>query len=253
MGDRLSEAYEAAALEVSGPKILLIMNVLPDIGGFMSQQADAANTAIMLWFHAGCQRRGVTHPCVMSKRLALISSLILAFTLTGQSAESPAKDGGWSEAVNGLRARLVFEEVPVFHGTRVPKVYLELHNASGTMGFDFDAGKSIRFDLRSSDGKPGPKPAYSVVDGFRSKPFRSTIPYDGTLKFPITWSGYGIPRDGGTALGFEGAFWVIPASDKSQYFLSATLEVPQTQGDLNGVYRWHGTIKIPPVIVMAGK
>jgi hypothetical protein len=189
----------------------------------------------------------------MRKRLALISLLIFAFVLTGQSAELPTKDGGWSEAVNGLRARLVFGEVHVLNGTRLPEVYLELHNTSGMMEFDFDAGKSIRFDLRSSDGKPGPKPAGFVVDGIISGPFHITIPYNGTLKFPLTWSGYGIPRDGGTALGFEGAFWVIPASDKSKYFLSATLEVPQTQPDLKGAYRWHGTIKIPPVIVPVGK
>jgi hypothetical protein len=230
------------------------MNVLPGIGGFMSKQA---NTAITLWLHAGYQRRGVTDPCVMCKRLALITSLIFAFVITGQSAESPAKDGGWSESVNGLRARLVFGEERVLYGTRIPEVCLELQNASdigNPMEFDFDASKFIRFDLRSSDDKPGPKPAgIADADGFILEPFHITIPQGGTLKFPITWRGYGIPREGGTALGFEGAFWVIPASDKSKYFLSATLEVPQTQRDPNRARRWHGTIKIPPVIVLAGK
>jgi hypothetical protein len=191
----------------------------------------------------------------MKMKTALQILGIVVAMLSSQAAEPLAKDD-WSETVGGLRARLVFGEGHVFNGTRLPEVYLELHNASDVgnpMEFDFDAGKSIHFDLRGADSKPGPKPALTDADGFVFGPFHITIPHDGTLKFPVTWSGYGIPREGGTALGFQDAFWIIPVSDKSEYFLSAALEVPETPRNPDGAPRWHGTIKIPPVRVPAKK
>ena len=177
--------------------------------------------------------------------------LIFAAVLSGRADDSLAKND-WSEAVNGLRARLVFGDGKDFNGTRIAEVYLELHNGTDVgdpMEFDFDADKTLHFDLRSADGKPGPKPAGMEVDGFVFGPFHLTIPRDGTLRFPVTWSGYGIPRGAGTALGFMHGFWIIPADDPSDYFLSATFVVPESIQERSRPRCWHGTIKIPAVKV----
>jgi hypothetical protein len=181
--------------------------------------------------------------------------LIMAAVFSSRAADSPTKDG-WSETVNGLRARLAFEEGHIFNGTHVPEVYLELHNASDVgnpMEFDFDAGKFLHLDLRSSNDKPGPKPDRDIIDGFVFGSFHVTLPRDGTLKFPIIWNGHAIPRNAGTALPFENAFWIIPANDPNEYSLSAALEVPETPRKPTGLQSWHGIIKIPAVKVPVKK
>ena len=168
----------------------------------------------------------------------------------GRGAE-PAANDGWSETVGGLRTRLVFGEGRTISGTRLPEVYLELHNASDSgnpMEFDFNGQKSLQFELRTADGKPAAKPAVTVVDGTVSGPFHIAVPRDGTLRFPVTWiGGYSTRPDSGTQLCFETAFWEIPRADQSDYFLSATLEIPQTPSDPKKVEAWHGSIKIPAV------
>ena len=179
-----------------------------------------------------------------------LSVLVLLGALFASRADEPAAKDGWSETVNGLRARLIFGEGTVVSGTRLPEVYIELHNASDVgnpMEFDFSAGKSLRFELRTADGKPAPKPSAMTMDGFVIGPFQITLPRDGTLKFPVTWHGYGITPNFGTMLCFESAFWEIPRTDQTAYFLSAILEVPETPRDPRKAARWHGTLKLPPV------
>lgn len=181
-------------------------------------------------------------------KATLQALLIVAVVFSSRAADSPATDG-WSETVNGLRARIVFGKGHVSNGTRVPEVYLELYNATDVgnpMEFDFDLRKSLHFDLRTAEGKPAPLPLLGA-DGFIFGTFHITLPRDGTLKFPVTWYGHLIPRDGGTAFGFEGAFWVIPASDANDYFLSVTLDISEASRDSEKPYCWHGTIKIPSV------
>ena len=180
---------------------------------------------------------------------AILVFLFFVAPLVSQGGE-PAANDGWSETVRGLRARLVFGEGRVAFGTRLPEVYLELHNASDVgnpMEFDFSGQKSLQFELRTTDGKPAAKPTIMFVDGFVLGPFHITLPRDGTLRFPVTWSGYSVPPDFGTMLSFETAVWEIPRADKADYFLSATLEIPQTPRDPKNMEAWHGTIKIPAV------
>lgn len=192
-------------------------------------------------------RRWFRSPPSMKQAISVL--LLLAALLTSRAGEPAAKDG-WSETINGLRARLVFGEGTVVSGTRIPKVYIELYNASDVANpieFEFSAGGSLQFALRTLDDKPAPKPSGMVVDGFVLRPFQIMIPRDGTLKFPVTWHGYGIKPNFGTLLCFESAFWEIPNADQTLYLLSATLEVPETPREPRKTPRWHGTIKLPPV------
>lgn len=113
------------------------------------------------------------------------------------------------------------------------------------MEFDFDEEKSLRFELRAADGKPAQKPGAMVVDGFVFGPFRLTLPMGSTLRFPVTWHGYGIRSGLGAALCLHSAFWEISSTDRNDYFLSATLNIPQTPREENKTWAWYGTIKIP--------
>jgi len=191
-----------------------------------------------------------TTPLQIPRLMIAAATLLSAgFSFAADPSGFPVKDG-WSEPVGGLQARLVLANGRVVNGTRLPEVYLELHNASDVgnpMEFNFDPGKSIHFDLSGAGGKPGPKPAGFDIDGFVFGPFHITLPRDGTLRLPITWGGYGVPRDGGTMLGFEGACWLIPPGDQGGYLLSATIEVPETPRDPERTPRWHGTLKLPAV------
>jgi hypothetical protein len=166
--------------------------------------------------------------------------------LSGFTAE-PGKDEGWSPTVNGLRARLSFGLGTMFDGTRLPDVFLELENVS-KVGIPvllmFDPAKSIRFDFRTKDVKAAPIPPSIPIGGRVFDEMALVIPQGGALRFPVTWDGYGVPRDAGTMFGFQGGrVWVMSNTDQTDYFLSAVLEVPPSVG--GGPVKWAGKLEIP--------
>ena len=185
----------------------------------------------------------------------LFSLAILAFAVTVRAEVAPRKDG-WSEASNGLRARLVLGEPHIQSGQAIPEVYLELHNVSERgllMEFEYIARKSVRFELQSSDGKPAPKPA-AIGPGNRCHDrLRVQLPMDGTLRFPVTCHSIGTLAKSSTVLQLDpdGAVWEIPATDSQVYFLSGTLEVPKSPHGIGSAswpnWLWDGRIKIPAV------
>ena len=68
-------------------------------------------------------------------------------------------DAGWSEAVNGLQARLVLVEKEALHGHRWLVPYLELRNVrdlANTMEVDCSSNR-LKVELVDKDGKPSPK------------------------------------------------------------------------------------------------
>jgi hypothetical protein len=181
------------------------------------------------------------------KQAVLVSLFWFAFRPI--QAEVPSKEDGWSAAVNGLRARITFGEVRTSSGSRLPEVFVELHNTTDILGvleFDLDVGKAFRYELATADGKPAPRPIDISMDGHVAGPFRVAIPMRGTLKFPVSWSGYGIRPNYGTIFSLQFGLWEIPADDPNDYLLSATLTVARAEDDRLD-RRWHGTIKIPGV------
>ena len=182
---------------------------------------------------------------------------LLAFASVAAQEDIKGKDG-WSEPVKGLQARVTFGEGELFHGTRIARVYLELHNTTnnvGALAFDFDWRNSIHLEMHTADGKPAPTgPGFfgGMVTGV---PTRLAIPFDGTLKFALDYKGYGVNPDSGTFFGFhpvsDTPVWLIPKGDSHEYFLDVTLAIPHDKNG-NGVL-WEGTIKLPTVKVPVEK
>src|SRR3954471_12211503 len=131
--------------------------------------------------------------------------------------------GAWSNTVNGLRGRLLAAPGEVFEGTRMVDVYLELRNVSDVgnpMDVYFDQFRSITSSVADAEGKALKQPpnAASIAS---PGPFWLSIPWDGTLRFRLSVSGYGIYKNSGTDIPMNSGNWVIAPGDKKQYFLQA--------------------------------
>ena len=189
---------------------------------------------------------------------------LLAVLLPGQmlvANDAPSKDG-WSEPVNGLRARLVSGERHTQTGAKLSEVYLELHNVSDRgmlMEFDYNASKSVHFELQTADGKRAPK-AIALNGGNRCHDtLRVQLPIDGSLRFPVSCHSAmaGAKSSRILQLDPEDAIWEISVNDTQEYFLSGTLEVPKLSHEVRMAswpnWRWDGAVKIPAVRIPGKK
>jgi len=177
-------------------------------------------------------------------------ALFVAFTAIATAANADQK-GAWSEAVNGVRARLVIGFDPDFAGTEMATVHLEIQNVS-----DVADPKEIWFDpdrcfvgwqLRDETGKAVPRPGAMVASIITMGPYWITLPYDSTLRLRISVSGYGIRPDGGIALQLPGAFWQVPRRADGRYELSVKFVGSAPKDDARRA--WHGTLVLPSVRV----
>ena len=194
-------------------------------------------------------------PQTMKRPLFILA--ILAATLA-ESADTLPATGGWSETVSGLQARLLLGKRHTPSGSDIPEVYLELHNVSDRgllLVFDYVAQTSVRFELKSADGKPVPRPLGGAGGNRCHDKMQVQLPMDGTLRFPVSCHSALPSTKGSTVLQLdpEEAIWEIPATNSQAYFLSGTLEVAQPAPEVNTAtwpnWRWHGTIKIPSISV----
>jgi hypothetical protein len=179
-----------------------------------------------------------------------VTSLFLAFfygfCFAGSVIE-PISVGEWSEPTNGLRARLLFAEDPKEFGTRMGVIYLEFQNVSmGVTKSIFYPSEPLTFELRDSVGKI--KPSGGVFfDGPAKDPEWLVLPLDSTLRFRVTRSGFGIPKDGGLFIGGASMqCWVIIPSETNDCHLSGMLKVTAPK-DAAPYSPWAGTLKLPPV------
>jgi hypothetical protein len=182
--------------------------------------------------------------------------LALLAVAAATGAELSSVKDGWSETVNGLRARLVSGERCIPSGEKIPELYLELHNVSDRgllLEFDYNARTSVRFELKSANGKPVPK--YSGVAGSGNRchdKLHVQLPMDGKLRFPVSCHSIMTSTNFTTIqLDPDAATWVIPATDSQTYLLSGILEVPEPSPEMEKAswpnWRWYGTIMVPPV------
>ena len=161
---------------------------------------------------------------------------------------------GWSEAVNGLQARLVLKRNEVFNGTPIISTYLELRNVSdlGKPMAPFDGNVEQEFEVIDADGRtalppPGPNAYFGYIGGLHTD---LVIPYHGTLSFDISSHGAGVPANmaGMIDVGLFST-WFFEDTDEV-YRLKSTIEDPETKPADDGPnWQWHGRIEIPAVVV----
>ena len=176
--------------------------------------------------------------------LAMFSALLLvAADITPTPLPAPVSDG-WSETVNGLRARLSLER-----DQKSPflKVFIEFQNTSDVAGI-----RKIRFDpktieVRVADAAKTPlAKANGEYDGTSPTWEPLLLPFEGTIRFRISFLGLGYrPETDRTIIDLGPSMsWVIP--DDKDYFISATLTIPKRAGD-HPHSDWSGTLTLPTI------
>ena len=164
---------------------------------------------------------------------------MIAFLAQARASEAP---DGWSEAVNGLRARLSLERDPKSPFLRV---FIALQNTSDVAGI-----RKIRFNpqtivLRVADAAKTPlAKANGEYDGMSPTWEPLLLPFDGTIRFRISFPGLGYrPETDRTIIDLGPSMsWVIP--DDKEYFVSGTLTIPKMEGDPHHS-DWSGKLTLP--------
>ncbi len=155
--------------------------------------------------------------------------------------------GDWSETVNGLRGRLVISGEGRWIGNvRETVVYLELQNAlniNGPMEIFYNTVNPLESEVLDSSGKPPPPTPPCALSIQMPSPYWIVIPYDSTLRFRVSTSGYTFAsKQGGVSVGL-GGIWLIPAESRDDYFLSATFAVSPPQGTQH-LLAWKGVLRL---------
>jgi len=195
----------------------------------------------------------------------LAGILIWALGGSGQAADPPKvlATGDWSKPVadsrgRAVRGRLVLCEKVVGDDRREVAVYVELQDASdsvgGTVQLFCDFGRTdfrpeykggLRCELRDKDKRPV-KPAPSAFSGGVPQSEWVALPSDATIR--LRASPFGIHRPKAMALAPDAStLWVIGDDDANEYSLSGTFTVdpaadrkPPGEGHV-----WRGTIDLP--------
>ncbi len=180
----------------------------------------------------------------MIRFFAVIAIVVVAsFQLYAQDEEI----GEWSETVNGIKGRLITGYDSDFNGTKMLAVYLELRNVSNrSWEIYFDLDKSIESNVVDGVNKPvaeHPAPA-SIMAG---TPPWLVLPFDSALRFRVSVSGYGVPKNGGTNVQMMSGNWVIKPSEEKRYSIEATFRSAPRKMDIGR--SWQGEIELPKVLI----
>ncbi len=157
-------------------------------------------------------------------------------------------NGGWSEAVNGLQARLLLVEKEPLHGHRWLVPYLELRNVRDLMNaMEVDCRRDrLKIELVDQDGKPlrsgrlirsGPHVGLGML----------TLPVDSSCRVSLECRNFGL---GGAAMvATDSGAWEITKEEQGNVFLRATLT-----GDKGKPERktWNGELRTPLIPVTWG-
>src|SRR5262249_22104329 len=130
----------------------------------------------------------------------------------------------WSEAVNGLQARLELVEGEKINGTRRLMPYLELRNVrdlGNQMEVNCD-NRHLKLELVDANGSPlrdrrspprsGPTHELNVI----------VLPFDSSIRLNLDCRSWGVPKDAVMVAADSGA-WVIQENEKGKVYLRATL------------------------------
>jgi hypothetical protein len=184
----------------------------------------------------------------MKRILLVVVALTLCFCVTAQTALTPDDGASWSEAVNGLQARLSFTR----RGNWI-RTYLELRrdpidNRGAVLEVPFRFN-SIQFEVIDEQGKqmelshPGVGEAFADFGMLR-------LPLDSSMRVNIT--GHRPPTSTETRAAKEtralldltpGLAWEFRPGDKHSCYLRSRLSIEKTD-DPNRM-RWSGAIELP--------
>jgi hypothetical protein len=200
----------------------------------------------------------------------LAGILVLALGGAAQAADPPKviAAGDWSKPVadsrgRAVRGRLVLCEKVVSADRREVRVYVELQDASdsvgGTLQLFCDFGRTdfrpeykggLRCELRDKDKRPV-KPTSFPFSGAIPNSEWVMLPSDATIR--LRASPFGIHRLKAMAIAPDvSTLWVIGDGDGNEYFLSGTFTIdpdadrkPISEGHV-----WRGTIDLPAVRIV---
>jgi hypothetical protein len=153
----------------------------------------------------------------MMKALALVPVLASAPAAVASDEKTVLATGDWSEAVNGVRGRLIVARGRAKGEAQVREslVYVELENVgnthSGQVSVHFDAD-ALKCELTDSAGKAV---SQAPVFGSGGRPGKTwvTIPFDSSVRRRANPYGHGIAE--GLLILLNGAAWHI--TDEAEY------------------------------------
>jgi HEAT repeat protein len=189
-------------------------------------------------------------PQSQARRLvAYVIAVLMSISLSTGTASASSDQAAWSEASNGLRARLSTRRSHVSNGTGIVVTHLELNNVSdmGTPMLVTVHRQSLTFSVTDADGRNVPVggSSYSGMD-FGTPEL--VLPYDSTIRFRIGPRGWGIPADQAALVDLGSSFgWALPRDGKA-YYLQAVLDIAEVKDDRSerGT-RWQGRLDLPRV------
>ena len=177
-------------------------------------------------------------------RLLTLTLAITLFPLTLKAEEI----GAWSDPVDGIQGRLIANRVSDFNGTRIVTIDLELKNpGAGPIEIYFD-DNTLRSRVVDSTVGHVITPAEASMSVFFPPPQKLILPDDSTLRFRVSVSGYGIPKEAGTAIQMIEGLLLFKSDQKQQFFFESSLTSKAKTVDLS-VRQWEGTIKLPKVLI----
>src|SRR5262249_2043838 len=185
----------------------------------------------------------------MNMRFAI--SLLMLFALAQgapKSAIPVSTNGEWSEAVNGLQARLELIERGKLYGTRWLVPHLELRNVrdlGNQMEVNCD-NRHLKVELVDANGSPlrdgwslprtGPIPDLTVI----------VLPWDSSIRLNLECRNWGIAKDAAAMVATDSGAWVIQENEKDKVYLRATLTGEKIEPSYK---RWSRKIQTPPIKV----
>lgn len=178
-----------------------------------------------------------------------IFTICLVLLITALASDAAALETGtWSEVVNGVQGRIIISEDQPGEGTGIVAVHLELRNVSNIgdpVEIYFDPTHTFRCQLFDADDRLATT-AGLPSSIFQPRPFWLTLPHDSSLRFRVSVSGYGVPRNERALIPMECGDWVIKSGDKRDYELEVTFIVNPPKVDIDR-HVWRGTMKLPRV------
>jgi hypothetical protein len=179
---------------------------------------------------------------------AIAVPMALALCLGGTGTATACDEAVWSEASNGLRARLILRRAYVSNGTGIVVTHLEVnHLEGGTPMLVAVNLERVTYSVTDADDRSVPKAGLPFSGGSVGK-LGMVLPGDSTMRFRVGPQGFGIPGDQAALVDLGPDFgWSLPRDGRA-YYLQGVLDIPEVKADL-GERRWHGRLVLPRVLI----